>query len=341
MGISTTANSKMKYFAVFALLAIGLAQATPTSDVWELFKAVHQKTYETEAEDVLRKEIFLNNVQKIEEHNQKFEAGEVSFKLGVNQFADLIESEYRASQLGFKKPEGFKSGASGMFVADAGVELPTTVDWRKKGVVTAVKNQAQCGSCWAFSTTGSVEGAHALKTGDLVSLSEEQLVECSKDNNGCGGGLMDLAFKYIIAVGGLESESEYPYTSGGGDDTGKCKFSKSKVKATISSYVDVKREDEDALKQAVATVGPISVAIDASHMSFQLYNGGVYHEWLCSQTELDHGVLVVGYGTEDGKDYWLVKNSWQASWGEEGYIKMSRNRNNNCGIATQASYPVV
>jgi len=276
-----------------------------------------------------------------EEHNKKFEAGEESFTLGVNQFADLLESEYRASQLGFKKP--FNSAASGIFVADKGVELPTTVDWRKKHVVTPVKNQASCGSCWAFSTTGSVEGAHALKTGSLVSLSEQQLVECSwaEGNDGCNGGLMDQAFEYIIKEGGLESESEYPYTSGGGDDSHKCKFSKSKVKATISKYVDVESEDEGALKQAVATVGPISVAIDASHMSFQFYSGGIYYERRCSETALDHGVLAVGYGTEGGRDYWLVKNSWAASWGDQGYIKMIRNKNNNCGIATQASYPVV
>merc|ERR1712002_37970 len=314
----TTAPIKMKYFALFAILALGLAQAAPATDVWELFKTVHKKSYETEAEDLLRKEIFLNNVQKVEEHNQKFEAGEVSFKLGVNQFSDVI-------------------------VADAGVELATSVDWRKKGAVTAVKNQGQCGSCWSFSTTGSVEGAHAIKTGNLVSLSEEQLVECSWDqgNQGCNGGLMDSAFKYIIEAPGLESEHDYPYTSGGGHSGHDCKFDKSKVKATISSYVDVKRKDEDALKQAVATVGPISVAIDASHFSFQLYSGGVYYEFLCSEDRLDHGVLVVGYGTEAGGDYWLVKNSWAASWGEEGYIKMARNKNNNCGIATQASYPVV
>merc|ERR1711915_514220 len=290
-----------------------------------------------------RKEIFLNNVQKIEEHNQKFEAGEVSFKLGVNQFADLMASEFRASQLGFKRPEEQKSGASGMFVADAGVELPSTVDWRKKGVVSKVKDQGQCGSCWSFSTTGSVEGAHALKTGKLVSLSEEQLVECSRSfgNYGCNGGLMESAFKYIIAAGGLESEKEYPYTSGEGDDSGKCKFQKSDAVATISSYVKVQSKDEHALKQAVATVGPVSIAIDASHYSFQLYGGGVYYEAECSETQLDHGVLAVGYGTENGKDYWLVKNSWAASWGEEGYIKMARNKNNNCGIATDASYPVV
>lgn len=334
----------MKYFTLFTIFAIGLAQAAPTADVWELFKAVHQKTYETEAEELLRKEVFLNNIQKIEEHNLKFEAGEVSFKLGVNKFADLIEDEYRAAQLGFKKPEGeFNSAADGIFVADAGVELASTVDWRKKGVVTPVKDQAQCGSCWAFSTTGSIEGAHALKTGDLVSLSEEQLVECSQSfgNHGCKGGLMIQAFDYIKSVGGLESESEYPYTSGGGDDSHKCKFSASKVKATIDSYVQVKSEDEDALKQAVATVGPISVAIDASHFSFQFYDGGVYYEPRCSSSELDHGVLVVGYGIEGEEDYWLVKNSWNANWGDNGYIKMSRNRRNNCGIATQASYPVV
>jgi len=152
---------------------------------------------------------------------------------------------------------------------------------------------------------------------------------------------MDSAFRYIIHAPGLESEHDYPYTSGGGHSGHDCKFDESKVKATISSYVDVKHKDEDALKQAVATVGPISVAIDASHFSFQLYSSGVYYERNCSEDRLDHGVLVVGYGTEAGGDYWLVKNSWAASWGEEGYIKMARNKNNNCGVATQASYPVV
>merc|ERR1712121_563390 len=177
----TTAPIKMKYFALFAILALGLAQAAPATDVWELFKTVHKKSYETEAEDLLRKEIFLNNVQKVEEHNQKFEAGEVSFKLGVNQFSDLIESEFRASQLGFKKPAAHKSGASGVFVADAGVELPITVNWKTKGAVTGVKDQGQCGSCWAFSTTGSVEGLWKEEHADkpVASLSESELVDCS------------------------------------------------------------------------------------------------------------------------------------------------------------------
>merc|ERR1711942_336358 len=270
MGTTLREFSKMKTFlfvAFFGLLA--LSQAAPSHGVWNLFKAVHEKVYSSDAEEMLRKEIFLNNVAKIEEHNKKYEAGEESFKTGVNQFTDMLESEVQSMMNGFKPSD--KEQADFLFVADKDVSLPDTVDWRTKGIVTDVKNQGQCGSCWSFSTTGSVEGAHARKTGNLVSLSEQQLVECSKKygDHGCNGGLQDYAFKYIIAAGGLESESEYPYTSGGGDDTHKCKFSKSKAKATISSYVDVKRYDEDALKQAVATVGPVSVGIDASHFSFQ------------------------------------------------------------------------
>jgi len=328
----------MKAIAVVLLGLIALSQAIPHSlDTWELYKAVHEKVYSNDAEELLRREIFEKNVATIEEHNKKFEAGEVSFRLGVNHFTDLLESEVKSMMNGFRPSD--KAASDFVFVADEGVELAATVDWRKEGYVTGVKDQGQCGSCWAFATTGSLEGQHFKKTGDLLSLSEQQLVDCSGSygNQGCNGGLMDNAFKYIKGVGGIELESEYPYKA----KDGLCKFIEILARATVSGYVDVRSEDEDALKQAVATVGPIAVAIDASHQSFQMYQSGVYHELLCSQTRLDHGVLVVGYGTEGLEDYWLVKNSWGTSWGEEGYIKMSRNRNNNCGIATQASYPKV
>jgi len=336
MGTSRRKLATMKTFlfvAFFGLLA--LSHAAPSQGVWNLFKAVHEKVYSSDAEEMLRKEIFLNNVAKIEEHNLKYEAGEESFKLGVNQFTDMLESEVKSMMNGFKASDKVQSDL--MFVADEDVSLPDTVDWRTKGIVTPVKNQGQCGSCWSFSTTGSFEGQHAKKTGKLVSLSEQQMVDCSKQNNGCNGGLMDSAFAYIKKVGGLEKESAYPYTA----KDGSCKFDKSKVVASLTGYVDVASGDEDALKQAVATVGPVSVAIDASHFSFQMYSGGVYYESSCSSSRLDHGVLAVGYGTDNGKDYWLVKNSWAASWGLDGYIKMARNRNNNCGIATMASYPTV
>jgi len=285
-----------------------------------------------------RMRIFFESVEEIEKHNARFQAGEESFEMKVNMFSDMLASEVAATMNGFKKSDKIEATADFVKLEpEVAATLPKKVDWRKENLVTDVKNQGQCGSCWAFSTTGSFEGQHAKKTGKLVSLSEQQLVDCSKSNYGCQGGLMDKAFAYIKTIGGLESESDYPYTA----TTNDCKFDKSKVVAQLTGFVDVTSGDEEALKEAVATVGPIAVAIDASNWSFQMYSSGIYYEPECSTEYLDHGVLVVGYGTTNGKDYWLVKNSWGPSWGLSGYIKMSRNRKNNCGIATMASYPTV
>merc|ERR1711970_62488 len=316
---------------IFGLVALSQASPFQQGEEWRLFKAVHNKQYASEAEEALRAHIYLDNRNKVQQHNARYLAGEVSFSLGLNLFADMLTSEVTAQM------NGFRMAKSNNVVREfLNISLPDTVDWREKGYVTPVKNQKQCGSCWAFSTTGSLEGQHFAKTGKLVSLSEQQLVDCSKKNDGCSGGLMDLAFDYI-KVNGIEAEASYPYKA----KDQKCKFAKSKVVATVTGHVDVATQDESALQEAVATIGPVSVAIDASHFSFQLYSEGVYYEKRCSSTQLDHGVLAVGCGSDDGKDYWLVKNSWGASWGLSGYIKMARNKKNNCGIATQACYPTL
>jgi len=336
---SFSSRHKMRsliFVALFGLVALSLANPAKQTfeEEWASFKTQHGKQYTGAGEESLRKKIYQDTQKKIEQHNAEFAAGKHTFTLGNNQFSDMLNSEFNEMMNSYKKPEGKK--AEGTFKVDPKVELPKTVDWRKKGLVTPVKDQGQCGSCWAFSTTGSMEGQHA-KADKLESLSEQQLVDCSGQfgNMGCNGGLMDNAFKYIQHVGGLEHEDDYSYTA----QDGQCMFDKSKTVATCTGYTDVPSQNENALKQASATVGPISVAIDASHFSFQQYQGGVYYEGECSSTQLDHGVLVVGYGTENGKDYWLVKNSWAESWGDQGYIKMSRNKRNNCGIATDASYP--
>jgi len=301
---------------------------------WEAYKVLYRKIYE-EDENV-RRLAWDANVKLIMDHNIRAELGLHSYTLGLNAYADLTNAEFRL------RMNGLRINATRSPVSERTIlGLPTAVDWRKEGYVTPVKDQAQCGSCWAFSTTGSVEGQHFKATGKLVSLSEQNLVDCSdyEGNMGCFGGLMDNSFKYIIDNQGIATEDSYPYT--GHDGFGICHFSGKTVGATISSFKDVTKGSESALQEAVATVGPVSVAIDAGQPSFQLYKDGVYNEPACSSTELDHGVLAVGYDSLNGQDYWIVKNSWGVSWGQQGYIFMTRNKNNQCGIATESSYPVV
>uniref|UniRef100_A0A9J2P378 Cathepsin L-like n=2 Tax=Ascaris TaxID=6251 RepID=A0A9J2P378_ASCLU len=306
---------------------------------WRLFKEQHGKNYEDEETENDHMLAFLSNLEEIRKHNARYQRGESSFEMGTNHITDLPFEEYR--KLNGYKPRYDDSHRNGTkFLVPFNINVPGHWDWRDHGYVTEVKNQGMCGSCWAFSATGALEGQHKRKIGSLVSLSEQNLVDCSRKygNNGCNGGLMDYAFEYIKDNHGVDTEASYPYK---GKEM-KCHFNKKTVGAEDEGYVDLPEGDEEKLKIAVATQGPISVAIDAGHPSFQMYRKGVYYEPQCSSESLDHGVLVVGYGTDeiDG-DYWIVKNSWGPGWGEKGYVRIARNRDNHCGIASKASYPIV
>merc|ERR1712142_1344803 len=229
---------------------------------WEHFKIKYGKNLLTGQEHDARKNIFANNLKFIEKHNAEHALGLHTYTVGINQFADLTNEEFVQQFTGFKAMDDLPESS-----VEIDVERPAEIDWRQKGAVTPVKNQAQCGSCWAFSTTGTIEGAYFKKTGKLVSLSEQNLMDCSRPNHGCNGGNPYMALLFTIQQGGIDTEESYPY-------------------------------------------------------------------------RLDHGVLAVGYGTENGQDYYNVKNSWGKQWGLDGYIKMARNRQNNCGIATMACYAI-
>jgi len=259
----------------------------------------------------------------------EFNARNATFTVAMNKFGDLTGQQFAKYYSGLLASSSRKPA---QIFAKAG--LPDTFDWRQQGAVTQVKNQEQCGSCWSFSTTGSVEGCHFLATKSLASLSEQNLVDCSwnQGNEGCNGGLMTQAMDYIISNGGIDTEKSYPYTA----RDGSCTYQSSNSGSTLGSYNNVAPGDESALQNSVYQ-GPTSVAIDASHSSFQFYSSGVYSEPDCSSQQLDHGVLAIGWGTDGSQDYWLVKNSWGADWGQQGYIWMARNDNNMCGIATMAT----
>eukprot|EP00088_Acartia_fossae_P030560 TRINITY_DN3156_c0_g1_i1.p1 TRINITY_DN3156_c0_g1~~TRINITY_DN3156_c0_g1_i1.p1 ORF type:complete len:348 (+),score=110.23 TRINITY_DN3156_c0_g1_i1:126-1046(+) len=304
----------------------------------------HNKDYETSTEEKFRLGIFMENKALIERHNRKALQGHHSYHLKMNEYGDMLHHEFIATMNGFQMRKGNDSSrpVGATFLPLAHVEsVAKNVDWRKQGAVTPVKNQGQCGSCWSFSTTGALEAMHFRKTGKLTSLSEQNLIDCSRSygNQGCNGGLMDNAFQYIKDNGGIDTEISYPYE--GEDD--KCRYNPKNKGAWDIGFVDVEAGNERALKHAIASQGPCSVAIDASHESFQFYSHGVYRDEDCSPENLDHGVLAVGYGVdeESGEDYWLIKNSWGTSWGDEGYVKIARNEDNMCGVASSASYPLV
>ncbi|XP_064208021.1 cathepsin S-like isoform X1 [Anguilla rostrata] len=325
---------------VLLLLASALAY-TPESlsldSEWESWKTTHWKEYNGLGEEAIRRAVWEKNMLLIDAHNREYELGMHSYELGMNHLGDMTTEEILDVLAVTRVPPNFSRGPS-PFVGVSRAPVPHNVDWRRKGYVTEVKNQGLCGSCWAFSAAGALEGQLMKTQGTLVSLSPQNLVDCSYKygNKGCQGGFMTQAFQYVIENRGIDSEFSYPYT--GMEE--QCRYDSELRVANCSSYRFLPKGDEVALKRALATVGPISVAIDAARPNFHFYRSGVYHDPTCTQ-EVNHGVLAVGYGTLNGEDYWLVKNSWGQRFGEQGYIRMARNKNNQCGIALYACYPIM
>ncbi|XP_075700847.1 cathepsin S-like [Rhinoderma darwinii] len=305
---------------------------------WKLWKFTYNKKYEHEREDLTRRMIWENNLKFVTLHNLEHELGVHSYSVGMNHLADMTSEEIEVQLTGLILPprDDRKSYLSNTWNITKTSNLPDSVDWREKRCVTEVKNQGSCGSCWAFSAVGALEGQMKLKTGNLVSLSPQNLVDCSTKygNKGCDGGFMTHAFQYVIDNNGIDSEASYPYQG----TAGQCNYNPSTKATTCVKYTEVNPGTEDNLKQVVANVGPVSVAIDARHPSFYFYKNGVYDDASCTQ-DVNHGVLAIGYGNLNGKDYWLIKNSWGEGYGEKGYVLMARNRGNMCGIANFPVYP--
>ncbi|XP_072338895.1 cathepsin L2-like isoform X1 [Scyliorhinus torazame] len=328
----------LSLFVGCALVAIvSSSMSDPTLDeAWFSWKSFHRKQYNKNAASY-RRMVWDENMKYIAKHNLEHSMGKHTFTVGMNQFGDLTTKEFAQFLNKFNKKEAGNLTYK-VFTAQKNIELPLAVDWRPKGYVTRVKDQGQCGSCWAFSTTGVLEGQVFNKTGKLISLSEQYLMDCTQvvGNRGCNGGYKVQALLFI-KENGINSEQSYPYTAKNGD----CKSNKNYIVASCKGVRMIPKNSETDLAAAVATVGPISVSIDAEHRSFMLYKSGIFYEPHCSSVNLDHEVLAVGYGTENQKPYWIVKNSWGASWGKEGYVHMAKDMDNNCGIATNGVYPEV
>jgi len=286
-----------------------------------------------------RYNIFKKNVDLIHKHNSEGH----SFTMAINEFADLSPAEFKTYLTGYRHEEkDYNLSNNQMPKLETLQAIPAALDYRipsmnpfNRVAVNPVQNQGQCGSCWAFSAAAAIEGANTLATGNLVKLSEQQLVDCSRQfgNNGCGGGMPDRAFQYVISAGGLSTEQSYPYRGADGWCT------QGQPGAQISAFYDVPPYNEPAMQQALASYGPLSIALEADQQVFQFYSGGVLDSAECGQ-QMDHAVLIVGYGMDGGRPYWTVRNSWGPTWGEQGYIRIAMGKN-MCGLATVPSFPYV
>ncbi|XP_022951321.1 zingipain-2 [Cucurbita moschata] len=327
------ANLSFHFVITFLFLLRHFSATSDISELFEIWCTEHGKSYSSAEEKLYRLGVFADNYEFVTHHNNQ---GNSSYTLSLNAYADITHHEFKAARLGLSSALRSSRPVSPQ-EPYLHRDVPESLDWRKKGAVTAVKDQGSCGACWSFSATGAIEGINQIRTGSLISVSEQELIDCDRSyNSGCGGGLMDYAYQFVIKNHGIDTEDDYPFQ---GRD-GSCHKDKLNRKVvTIDGYSDVPPNNEEKLLQAVA-IQPVSVGICGSERAFQLYSKGIF-SGPCS-TSLDHAVLIVGYGSENGVDYWIVKNSWGKRWGMDGYIHMQRNSGNSegvCGINMLASYP--
>ncbi|KAK9876792.1 hypothetical protein WA026_015030 [Henosepilachna vigintioctopunctata] len=330
----------MKAVSIILAVVLVYTNAVEDQDVlqqWQKFQADFGKSYRSPLEARKRFNIFQDNLKVIEAHNSLFEKGQYSFTMGINKFSDWTDSEFDSFVNGGLVNASTPLKGNNYFERSPNFVAPNTFDWRDHGIVTPVKDQGSCEGCWAFSATGGLEGAYAIKTGKLISLSEQNLIDCSHNggNGGCKtGGLMTLAFDYIEKYG-IDKEDDYPFEA----RDRQCRASQHDIVTKVSGYVNIRQGDEAGLVEAIKTKGPVCIGVDASN-SFKRYKSGIF-DGSCSNTHLNHGILAVGFGSENGKDFYIVKNSWGPSWGENGYIRLARNSGNKCGVSSMATYPII
>ncbi|KAL0849604.1 hypothetical protein ABMA28_013863 [Loxostege sticticalis] len=321
------------FLVVCCVAAVWSAPKAPydlnlADQLFEEFVVKHNKQYEHEEERQMRFNIFKDNLNLINQRNRNSKTA----TYGINRFTDMRLEEVlqKHTCLNYKSvtddscpPADFSPGSD---------PVPESFDWRDKKKVTGIKDQGQCGSCWAFSATGNLEGQYAIKHNELKAFSEQQLVDCDRNDHGCDGGLMGQAFNWLQDNGGIESESDYPYKA----KDGKCKFDKSKVVATVSGCVAFNGTDENVLKKILVSTGPLAIGVNAN--DFITYDGGVLED--CQGGNLNHGVLLVGYGKEDDVPYWIIKNSWGTGWGEDGYVRVQMYQN-GCNLTADIVSAIV
>jgi len=321
---------------VLALNMVASYEKASDEKVFEKFQNFmqqHDKSYKTIEEFKDRFEIFKQNYKKIEMHQMMLhkDGKEPTYELGVTQFFDLTPSEFSKLYLtlDISHMQRLKSQAEAVKPSYSEGEAPSTWDWRDQGKVSPVRNQGMCGSCWAFSAIGNIESVYAKKTGQILQFSEQQLVDCDTVDHGCGGGLMEDAYKYL-ETSGVMTEENYNYTG----QKGACKFDQSKALAKVTGYKYASSQDENVIKQFLYENGPLAIAINATPLQFYFF--GIFNpwfEWICNPKELNHGVLLVGYGISGNTPYWIVKNSWGQGWGEKGFFRIIAGKG-ACGINT-------